>query len=185
MGCERNGMKPAMRAFLVVGMAVCLGMASGCGGKDKDAELSDDLLGPGSGVSDDALAGRNSMDQFNESGQVVSGGRFEDVTFGYDSAGLDAESMAITKRNAEVLRSDSRVNVEIEGHCDERGTSEYNLALGARRARSVRDALVGYGISSERISTVSYGEELPVCKDSNEQCYRRNRRGHMVDLTTR
>jgi peptidoglycan-associated lipoprotein len=170
---------------MAVGMVVCLGLASGCGGKDGDAELDDDLLGAGSGVSDDALAGRSSMSQFEETGQVSSTGRFEDVTFGYDSSSLDSEAMAATRRNADILRGDPAASVEIEGHCDERGTAEYNLALGARRARSIRDALVGYGISSERISTVSYGEELPVCKDSGEACYRRNRRGHMVDLTTR
>jgi peptidoglycan-associated lipoprotein len=185
MNCERIGKRPAMRAVWVIGLIVCLGVASGCGGKDGDAELNDDLLGAGSSVSDDELARQSSMAQFESTGQVASAGRFEDVTFGYDSSTLDSESLAITRRNAEVLRGDSSASVEIEGHCDERGTSEYNLALGARRAKSIRDGLVGSGISAERISTVSYGEELPVCKDAAETCYRRNRRGHMVDLTTR
>jgi hypothetical protein len=69
---------------------------------------------------------------------------------------------------------------EIEGHCDERGTVEYNLALGARRAKAVKDYLVTLGISGERLSTISYGEELPLCREQNESCYARNRRVHFV-----
>jgi peptidoglycan-associated lipoprotein len=90
--------------------------------------------------------------------------------------------MEAVRNNAAILESSPALKVEIEGHCDERGSSEYNLALGARRARSVRDALTGLGVSGDRMSTVSYGEELPLCKDTSESCWAQNRRGHLVEL---
>jgi peptidoglycan-associated lipoprotein len=77
------------------------------------------------------------------------------------------------------------VNVEIEGHCDERGTTEYNLALGAKRARSAMDYLITLGVAASRIKTVSYGEELPSCKEKTEDCYRKNRRDRFVDRRAR
>ena len=73
-----------------------------------------------------------------------------------------------------------QVGVEIEGHCDERGTNEYNLALGAKRAESVKRYLIDLEISPDRLSTTSYGEELPTCKEQNESCWAKNRRAHFV-----
>jgi len=70
--------------------------------------------------------------------------------------------------------------VEIEGHCDERGTVEYNLALGAKRAGAAKEYLVALGVAADRLSTISYGEELPLCTDHGEDCWQRNRRAHLV-----
>jgi peptidoglycan-associated lipoprotein len=70
--------------------------------------------------------------------------------------------------------------VEIEGHCDERGTSEYNLALGAKRAQTAKDYLVNLGVAQQRLSTISYGEELPVCSENNEECWQKNRHDRFV-----
>ena len=89
------------------------------------------------------------------------------------------------KANADWLRANASVNVEIEGHCDERGTTEYNLALGAKRARSAMDYLVTLGVSPARIKTVSYGEEIPVCREKSEDCYQKNRRDRFVDRRAR
>ena len=75
--------------------------------------------------------------------------------------------------------------MEIEGHCDERGTNEYNLALGAKRAQAAKDYLTTLGISKERLSTISYGEELPVCKEHNDECWQKNRRAHFVIVSAR
>src|SRR5207249_9847311 len=85
-------------------------------------------------------------------------------------------------RNLEWLRQNPRAKVELEGHCDSRGTIEYNLALGAKRARTVKDYLVTQGIAADRISTISYGKELPLCHEENETCWTRNRRVHAVVL---
>ena len=70
--------------------------------------------------------------------------------------------------------------VTVEGHCDERGTVEYNLALGAKRARAAKDYLVALGVSGDRLTTISYGEELPLCHENNESCWQQNRRAHVV-----
>ena len=134
-------------------------------------------------LEEERLAARRSLDQFEVTGRVAAGGTFEDVQFDYDSVSLDEASRAAITRNAQILGANPALRVEIEGHCDERGTSEYNLALGARRAKAVKDALVAAGVSASRLSTVSYGEELPLCKDSNDACWARNRRGHLVDVS--
>jgi peptidoglycan-associated lipoprotein len=87
--------------------------------------------------------------------------------------------------NAAWLKANSSTQVEIEGHCDERGTTEYNLALGAKRARGAMDYLVSLGISPSRIKTVSYGEELPLCKEKSENCYQENRQDRFVEARAR
>lgn len=175
MGLGRVWWRQLSMLGVVVGLGLSLATASGCSSKKDGAE------GDGS-LSEDSLGGSGSLDQFNRTGKAGSGGRFEDVYFSYDSADLDSTALEATKANANLLRNESG-KVEIEGHCDDRGTAEYNLALGARRAKSVRDALVALGIKASRLSTVSYGEELPVCQEASESCWGRNRRGHIVDLT--
>src|SRR5690606_18576741 len=80
--------------------------------------------------------------------------------------------------NAQILQDNPDLRVQLEGHCDERGTAEYNLALGARRARAVYDLLLSYGISGSRIETISYGEEVPLDPGQNEEAWSRNRRVH-------
>jgi len=177
MGLGRVWMRRLSVLSLVVGLGLTLGMTSGCSSKSKSSGLDSE-----GSLSDDALSGRGSLGEFEATGRVGAGGRFEDVYFAYDAAELDAAATQALRYNAEILRGESG-RVEIEGHCDERGTAEYNLALGARRAKTVRDALVALGIGSTRLSTVSYGEELPVCRDADESCWSRNRRAHIVDLT--
>lgn len=97
------------------------------------------------------------------------------VHFAFDSSELEAEARAILQKNAEYLRG-HEVEVVIEGHCDERGTIEYNLALGQRRANAVRQYYMNLGVSGERIATRSYGKEKPLCPESTEECWAKNRR---------
>ena len=104
----------------------------------------------------------------------------QEVYFGFDSFDLSGDARATLKRNADWLKSNQYVRVEIEGHCDDRGTNEYNLALGAKRAQAAKDYLVSLGIPSDRLSTISYGEELPVCREQTEDCWQRNRRDRFV-----
>jgi len=101
-----------------------------------------------------------------------------DIYFDYDQFALTPDGQAALQFNADVLRKAPHVRVVIEGHCDERGTDEYNLALGERRARAVVDFLVGLGISPDRATTVSYGSELPVDPGHNEAAWSKNRRAH-------
>jgi len=109
----------------------------------------------------------------------------KEIYFGYDRYDLDTEGRATLKANADWLKANVAVRVEVEGHCDERGTSEYNLALGAKRSQAVKDYLATLGVAATRLSTISYGEELPVCKEQNEDCWQKNRRARFVIVSGR
>ena len=102
----------------------------------------------------------------------------QDIHFKFDRDDLDDESRATLRRNASYLKKDSSAVIEIQGHCDERGTNNYNVALGERRAHSTKMYLVSQGVSARRIHTISYGEERPFCFDSNAACWQKNRRAH-------
>jgi peptidoglycan-associated lipoprotein len=104
----------------------------------------------------------------------------EDIFFEFDKSTLTPSAQDNLMRKAAWLRDNSNVTVTIEGHCDERGTNEYNLALGDRRADSAKAFLVDLGIASSRLTTISYGEERPLCMQQNEECWAKNRRGHFV-----
>lgn len=103
-----------------------------------------------------------------------------DVYYDFDRYNLSPDAREILKANASWLKANPSARVEIEGHADERGTNEYNLALGANRAQSSRDYLLSLGISEGRLTTVSYGEEVPVCKERSEGCWQKNRRARFV-----
>lgn len=103
-----------------------------------------------------------------------------DVFFDFDKSNIKEKYEKVLSENAEILLEHPEVNLLIEGHCDERGTNEYNLALGERRAKSAMDFYVAYGIPVKRLSMVSYGEERPFAKGHNEEAWAKNRRAHMV-----
>ncbi len=102
------------------------------------------------------------------------------VFFGYDSSELNAVARSVIETNADVLVQNPTWTVAVEGHCDSRGTPEYNLALGERRAYAVRDYLVGLGIAPTRVQTISYGEEFPFVPGDSEEAWASNRRAHFV-----
>jgi len=113
-------------------------------------------------------------------GKGTEAGPLKDVNFDFDRYDLRADAKEILKGHAAWLKANLQGRVEVEGHCDERGTSEYNIALGAKRAESAKRYLIDLGISPSTLSTVSYGEELPLCKEQNEACWAKNRRAHFV-----
>jgi len=104
----------------------------------------------------------------------------KDIYFDFDRYDLRADARDVLKSNAEWLKQNPASSVQIEGHCDDRGTAEYNLALGAKRAQSAKDYLTTLGIPGQRISTISYGEELPMCRQDNEECWQKNRHDRFV-----
>jgi peptidoglycan-associated lipoprotein len=104
----------------------------------------------------------------------------QDAYFDLDKADIRTDARSALAKTADFLRNYPQVKVVIEGHCDERGSTEYNLALGDRRAAAVKQYLVSLGIGADRMSTVSYGKEKPFCMESNEGCWQKNRRGHFV-----
>ena len=111
--------------------------------------------------------------------QVVAPG-LGDIFYDYDKSALRTDAVEQLKTNANWLQTNTANNVIIEGHCDERGTSEYNLALGERRADSAKDYIVNLGVAPARMKTVSYGEEKPFAAGSNEDAWAQNRRAHFV-----
>lgn len=104
----------------------------------------------------------------------------ENVRFAYDSADLDDAARASLQKNSAWMQRWTSTSVTVEGHADARGTSEYNLALGERRATAVRDYLVSLGVAVARINTVSLGEERPLCTEETDACFAQNRRGQFV-----
>jgi peptidoglycan-associated lipoprotein len=104
----------------------------------------------------------------------------KDIYFNYDAADIRGDQQTSLQGDIEFLKQHPNVRFSIEGHCDERGSTEYNLALGDNRAAAVKTALTQAGISADRIRTISYGKERPFCTESNESCWQQNRRGHFV-----
>jgi len=104
----------------------------------------------------------------------------KDVFFDYDSYDISQQYQRVLQADASFLKQHPNMKFLIEGHCDERGSTEYNLALGDNRANSIKQALISLGISADRIRTISYGKEKPFCTESTEACWAQNRRGHFV-----
>jgi peptidoglycan-associated lipoprotein len=111
-----------------------------------------------------------SVDELDRAGLLA------DIRFDFDKAEVRDADRPTLNRNAETLKRFDFIRVTIEGHCDERGTVEYNLALGERRAKAAYDYLVSLGVPADRMKTVSYGKEIPACHESTEDCWQRNRR---------
>ena len=104
----------------------------------------------------------------------------KDAYFDYDKADIRSDARDALSQTAQFLRSYPQIKIVIEGHCDERGSTEYNLALGDRRAAAAKQFLTSLGISADRMETVSYGKERPFCTASTEECWRQNRRAHII-----
>src|SRR4030066_940192 len=104
----------------------------------------------------------------------------KDAFFDFDKSLIRDDAKSPLQNNGEFLRANKNTKIVIEGHCDERGTNEYNLALGQRRAESAKRNLTNLGIDASRLSTISYGEERPFCKEQNETCWQSNRRAHFI-----
>ncbi|HET9226515.1 MAG TPA: peptidoglycan-associated lipoprotein Pal [Thermoanaerobaculia bacterium] len=126
---------------------------------------------------EDPLAGSD-MAAIND--ELRRRGFSPDVYFEYDDISLSEETRDRLARNADLLKSSPQFMVTIEGHADERGTNEYNLALGERRANAVRDYLGSLGVEGGRLRIITYGEERPVCTETSESCWSQNRRAHMI-----
>ena len=159
---------------------------AGAGGTAKsgvDGRTGEGERGGGKEASTDT----SSLKQFQEGKAPITpaSSPLKDVYFEYDRYDLSSDARTVLRANADWLKSNPDARVEIEGHCDDRGTNEYNLALGAKRAQSAREYLATLGVAAARLSTISYGEEIPVCKEEDESCWRQNRRARFVILQDR
>ena len=131
-------------------------------------------LPPPAPLTEDELFQRKTLDQLNAERPLG------DVFFDLDQSEVRADARTALQTNADWMKKWTGTQVMLEGHADSRGSSEYNLALGTRRANSVRDYLVSLGVPAARITVVSKGKEAPFCKEENEACWQQNRRGHFV-----
>src|SRR5438874_2670873 len=125
-------------------------------------------------LTEEEIFNRKSLDQLNAEKPLG------DVFFDYDKSDLSAEGRSALQKDADWMKKWSKTVVTVEGHCDSRGSSEYNLALGDRRANAAKEYLVSLGIPTGRITVVSKGKEQPFCSDEGESCWRQNRSGHFV-----
>jgi peptidoglycan-associated lipoprotein len=116
----------------------------------------------------------------NNVNAINARGYLKDAFFDYDKADLRDDARTVLSTDAEWLKKNRTIQFLIEGHCDERGTSEYNLALGDRRANAAKEYLVSLGVDASRVKTVSYGKERPFCTESTEDCWQQNRRAHFL-----
>jgi peptidoglycan-associated lipoprotein len=112
--------------------------------------------------------------------EIEKSGLLGEIYFEFDRSDIRDADRGTLQKNADALKRFDFLRVTVEGHCDERGTVEYNLALGERRARAAYDYLVSLGVPADRLKTVSYGKEVPVCQASTEDCWQKNRRGHFT-----
>ena len=133
-----------------------------------------DTASASKGLTEDELFAQKTLDQLNAERPLA------DVHFDLDDWRISDEARVVLQKNAAWLQRWSSTRITIEGHCDDRGTGEYNIALGERRANAVKDYLGSLGVTPDRVLIVSMGEEAPVCLDATENCWHLNRRGHPV-----
>ena len=129
------------------------------------------------GDTNAGASGGSTMEEW-EKGTVGRGGPLSDIHFGYNDYTIQDQDGSVLRSNATWLQAHPQARVQVQGFCDERGSEEYNIALGAKRAEAGKDYLNTLGISSDRMSTISYGKELPLCNDHDESCWSQNRRDH-------
>ena len=130
--------------------------------------------------ADPSDAASRQLDEMRAEQAASASAGLRDVYFGYDSWTISEDQRQALTRDADWMKTNPVAMVKVEGHCDERGTTAYNLVLGEKRAKAVRNFLVELGISANRLSVVSYGKERPSCAEHAESCYQQNRRGHLV-----
>lgn len=155
---------------------VAVAMVVGCSSKKKTDDSAANAGAADTAIDQSAM----SFDAAGSDSGKISG--LATIFFDYDKAALTADAKQILSANADWLKNNAKVNLQIEGHCDSRGTIEYNLALGERRAQSVKAYLVGLGVAANRLSVISYGEEKPLEQGESDSAMAKNRRANFVPL---
>ncbi len=172
------------RLMFFAGIAAAIGLA--CAGCAKKAKVT--IPSQGAGLFGAEGAGgipltENPEGPFSEPENYLDPAAkeiFVDVHFDYNKSDIRTSERPILEKVAGYMKGHPQLMIKVEGHCDERGSNEYNMALGERRALSIRSYIASLGIAPEKIYTISYGEERPLCTESNESCWAKNRRGHFL-----
>jgi len=175
-----NAMKTIVMTLFVFALLIAL---AGCSKKVTQTSpatgdaypASRESIGAKSEAEEAATSATSTMES-DVTSTLASALVFEDIHFEFDRYDLSSAAMGILADHARILKENPRIRLKIEGHCDERGTIEYNLALGDKRANIVKNYMVNYGIDQSRLSTISYGKERPLDQRSNEEAWAKNRR---------
>ncbi|MBI4370887.1 MAG: OmpA family protein [Elusimicrobia bacterium] len=142
-----------------------------------------EAVAPAAPIAPDAPPTEVAEASLRGGGEFAARADLKAVRFDFDSAALSDEALEALKSNAEAIKAEPRLEVRVAGHCDERGTTAYNLALGQKRAKEVRDYYIRLGVDGRRIATISYGEENPLCAQPDEACWTQNRRAETTART--
>lgn len=163
---------------LILALVTALVLMPACGSKKK---AKDGVEAVGETAPDQNIASKPmTLDANGSDSGTIAG--LSTIFFDYDQAAITSEARRQLAQNAEWIKGNNNVAVQIEGHCDARGTVEYNIALGERRAIAVKNYLVGLGIDGKRLSIISYGKERPVAQGDSEDSYSKNRRANFVPV---
>jgi peptidoglycan-associated lipoprotein len=169
--------RAAALVFAIIALA-----GTGCSSKKNAGNQGQLGSVNGNGMNGSNMPPSGSLSQYRkgELGSNGSGGPLSDIHFAYNDYAIQAQDSTILRSNADWLTQHPDTRVQVEGHCDDRGSEEYNIALGAKRAQAAKDYLTTLGIASDRISTISYGKELPLCMQETDECWAENRRDHFA-----
>jgi peptidoglycan-associated lipoprotein len=173
-----NSRSTLAKAMAIVSVGVMLLMA-GCSSKKPTPVGDMNTSVGGMGENTTGAGGGTKLEDW-EKGTIGKGGPLSDIHFGYNDSTIQDQDGPVLKSNASWLQAHPETRVQVEGYCDERGSEEYNIALGAKRAQAGKDYLETLGINASRMSTISYGKELPLCTDHDESCWQQNRRDHFM-----
>jgi peptidoglycan-associated lipoprotein len=181
-GSDSNPGAGLMRAGVIAVIMIALALTA-CSSQKKPGEGAG-AGGPGQGGIGEGGVGPGGESSLSGLQKGTLGkneqGPLGDIHFDYNDYSVRAQDGEILRANADWLQKNAANRVQIEGHCDERGSEEYNIALGARRAQAAKDYLQTLGVAADRMSTISYGKELPLCTEHTEDCWEQNRRDHFV-----
>jgi peptidoglycan-associated lipoprotein len=182
-----NWQKIAFRSVIIWAVFALVGCSSTAPTPESSSVAATNAEETGVKAAPPPSTGLSSLEalQRGESTATPASSPLQDIYFEFDSYDLRADTRETLKTNAAWLRDNPAVVVDIEGHCDERGTNDYNMALGAKRAQAAMDYLATLGVAAGRLSTTSYGEEVPVCAEHTEECWAKNRRDRFVIQPTR
>jgi len=170
--------KTARTAALAIALVAL--MISGCSSKKNASGSGNGTMNPVPGMGNENVGGTGSLSQYQKGELGANGGPLSDIHFDYNDYSIRPQDSDILRSNADWLTKHPDTRVQVEGHCDDRGSEEYNIALGAKRAQAAKDYLSTLGVSGERVSTISYGKELPVCTEETDDCWAQNRRDHFA-----
>lgn len=168
--------------FLQAGCANKVTPISGTAGLTEESAVGDAPVNSMNGLTEERIQSASEEESAQEGSAAAesASGNIDDIYFEFDQASIKEESKSVLQKNAKLITSNPNAKVQIQGHTDERGSEEYNLALGARRAQIVKRFLTALGVDSGRLQTISFGEEKPFCQESQEGCWKQNRRAHFL-----